>query len=165
MPKPLTPLESTLIPAAVSIINAVPRFSPTRSPTDHTCASAVLSSTGRIFTGVNSSHFTGGPCAENNAFGNATMAGVGSAFSPGVVGEGGEGERLVAVVAVLSDGRGVISPCGRCRQVMWDMHPWIRVIVQDGEEMKTVGMEELLPYAYSWVWKPKVEVERSEVRK
>lgn len=47
--------------------------------------------------------------------------------------------------------------------VMWDMHPWIRVVVKDGEELKTVGMEELLPYAYTWVWKPKVEVEGSEL--
>lgn len=71
----------------------------------------------------------------------------------------------MAVVAVLSDGRRVISPCGRCRQIMWDMHPWIRVVVKDGEELKTVGMEELLPYAYTWVWKPKVEVEGSELAK
>lgn len=109
------------------------------------------------------------------------MAGVGSAFSPGTttagtkvgkegeewggrIGKAGEGlgEKLVAVVAVLSDERGVISPCGKCRQIMWDMHPWIRVIIQtnegQGEEgLRTVGLDELLPYAYTWVWKPKVK--------
>jgi len=43
---------------------------------------------------------------------------------------------------------------------MWDMHPQIRVVVQDGEGeegLKTVGMEDLLPYAYTWIWKPKVQ--------
>lgn len=155
MPLPLTTQERSLITAATQVIDAVPRFSPIRAPTDHTCASATLSSSGRIFTGINTTHFTGGPCAENIAFGNAAAAGVGSSYSPGI-----DGEKLVAVVAVLSDGRGIISPCGRCRQVMWDLHPQIRVIIQieEGEEgLKTAGMEELLPYAYTWTWKPKAQ--------
>ncbi|KUJ08784.1 uncharacterized protein LY89DRAFT_690787 [Mollisia scopiformis] len=155
MPLPLTPEQTALITAATKIIDSVPRFSPTRKPTDHTCASAALSSSGRIFTGINTTHFTGGPCAEIIAFGNAVQAGVGSSFSPGT-----SDEKLVVVVAVLSDGRGVISPCGKCRQIMWDMHAGIRVIVKDergGGELVTVSVEELLPYAFTWVWKPKAD--------
>lgn len=85
---------------------------------DHSVGCAALSSTGRVFTGVNVFHFSGGPCAENIAFGNAAAAGVASAWSPGVLGENGECESLVCCVAVWNDQRGVISPCGRCRQSM-----------------------------------------------
>jgi cytidine deaminase len=89
-------------------------------------------------------HFSGGPCAENVALANATAAGVASAMSPGV----GDGARLTTIVAVANDERGVISPCGRCRQMMFDFYPDIQVIVRVGSEQKLVGVGELLPYAY-----------------
>lgn len=59
----------------------------------------------------------------------------------------------MCVVAVANDERGVISPCGRCRQFMFDYYPKLRVIVKSGEEkgiegLGTVGVEELLPWAY-----------------
>ena len=57
---------------------------------------------------------------------------------------------MLCVVAVANDDRGVISPCGRCRQFMFDYYPDIRVIVKigEGEKLGTVGVDELLPYAY-----------------
>ena len=58
-------------------------------------------------------------------------------------------EQMATCVAVANDNRGVISPCGRCRQMMLDYYPGIRVIVRNpAGELVTVGMEELLPYAY-----------------
>jgi cytidine deaminase len=75
---------------------------------------------------------------------------------------------LTHVVAVANDDRGVISPCGRCRQMMFDYYPEIMVIVKDEEgkstcdmgvrrkanefwgvgELRTVGVKELLPFAF-----------------
>lgn len=89
-------------------------------------------------------HFSGGPCAENTAVANATAAGVGSALSPGV----GDSTRLTTIVAVANENRGVISPCGRCRQMMFDYYPDIQVIIKDGEGLRTAGIPELLPFGY-----------------
>lgn len=82
------------------------------------------------------------------------------------------------MVAVRNDGVTVLSPCGRCRQVLMDLHPDIRVIVdtaprrvvpgedaaeetvaETGKEdvvgrggglgsLRVVSMDELLPFAY-----------------
>ena len=112
-----------------------------------TVGSAAICSDGRIFTGINVFHFSGGPCAENVALANATAAGVASALSPGV----GDGAQLTTIVAVTNDDRGVISPCGRCRQMMFDFYPDIQVIVRDGSELRVVGMTDLLPFAYKRV--------------
>ena len=140
---PLTPAQLSLIETATCTIGAVPRGATTPRITDHTVGSAALCSDGRVFTGINMFHFTGGPCAENIVFANATAAGVGSAQSPGI-----DGARLTTVVAVANEGRGVISPCGRCRQVMFDYYPNIQVIIKDGEELRTAGISELLPFGY-----------------
>jgi cytidine deaminase len=69
---------------------------------------------------------------------------VASAVSPGVV----DGGRLTTIVAVTYDERGVINPCGRCRQTMFDYYPDIEVIVRDGAELKVVRIDELIPHAY-----------------
>ncbi len=127
-----------------------------------TVGCAVLSSAGRIFTGINVFHFAGGPCAENVAFANAGAGGVSSVYSPGVlikdVEENLVKETLIACVAVASDQRGVINPCGRCRQMMIDYYPRIRVIVKNVEgELFTVSTEELLPYAYVITTRPPIE--------
>jgi len=79
--------------------------------------------------------------------GNAAAAGINSSHtSPSTDSD----EKLVLMVAVASRGRGVVSPCGRCRQLLLDYHPGIRVIVRDGEERRVVGLQELLPYSYVW---------------
>ena len=36
----------------------------------------------------------------------------------------------------------------RCRQMMIDYYPDIKVIVRDGEDLMTVDVSELLPFAY-----------------
>jgi cytidine deaminase len=141
---PLTPAQNSLIDAANRTIDAVPRGTPTPRITDHTVGCAALCSDGRVFTGINMFHFSGGPCAENIAVANAIAAGVGSAMSPG----NGDGAKLTTIVAVANEGRGVLSPCGRCRQMMLDYFPDIQVIIKDGEELRTAGMPELLPFGY-----------------
>ena len=46
-------------------------------------------------------------------------------------------------------GRGVISPCGRCRQVMLDQHPDICVLVPNDDQIRSISVRELLPYSYA----------------
>lgn len=136
----LTLAEQQLIITATDLINSIPKPG-TPHLTDPSVSAAALSSTGRVFTGVNVFHFTGGPCAETIALGNAAAAGVAATSAE---------EKMVLIVAVASGGRGVVSPCGRCRQLLVDYHPQIRVIVRDGEVCKVVRLQELLPYSYVW---------------
>jgi Cytidine deaminase len=109
----LTPEETNLIEIARTTINSIPKSD------NHSVASAALSSTGQVFTGVNVFHFTGGPCAELVVLGVAASAGA---------------LRLSHIVAVGEDGGDgvILNPCGRCRQVLHDLHPEIRAIVQKG---------------------------------
>lgn len=99
----------------------------------HSVAAAAMDTTGRLFSGVNVHHFTGGPCAELVVLGMAASAGAGP---------------LTTIVAVGDGGRGVLAPCGRCRQVLLDQHPDCIVIVptDDGPDGRPVRT--LLPFAY-----------------
>lgn len=96
---------------------------------------AVRDEHGHIHVGVNLYHFTGGPCAELVALGAARAAG---STAP------------AAIVAVGDDGRGVLAPCGRDRQVFLDYYPAMRVLVPTADGGDTVLASELLPYAYQW---------------
>lgn len=102
---------------------------------DHTTAAAARAADGRVVTGLNVYHFTGGPCAELVVIGSAVAAGA---------------PRLEAIVAVGDEGRGVMNPCGRCRQVLFDYFPGIRVIVSTGSELRAVPVADLLPWANRW---------------
>ncbi|KXG50445.1 APOBEC/CMP deaminase, zinc-binding [Penicillium griseofulvum] len=125
----LTPEETNLVEIARTTINAIPKSD------IYSVSSAALSENGQIFTGVNVFHFTGGPCAELVVLGVAAAAGA---------------PRLSHIVAIGEDGHDgvLLNPCGRCRQVLYDLHPGIRVIVQKGVEVKSVSIDELLPYVY-----------------
>ncbi|MFI9272707.1 cytidine deaminase family protein [Kitasatospora sp. NPDC052896] len=101
----------------------------------HTVAAAARTRDGRIVTGVNAFHFTGGPCAE--------LVVIGAAVAQGV-------RELTAMVAVADRGRGVIPPCGRCRQVLLDYYPELTVIINTGGWLRCVPVRELLPEAYVW---------------
>lgn len=100
---------------------------------NHTVGAAARAGDGRILSAVNLYHFTGGPCAE--------IVVVARAVSEGV-------DDLREIVAVGDRDRGVLSPCGRCRQVMLDYFPHISVIVPAGDEPRVVSIAELLPYGY-----------------
>ncbi|MFC0509204.1 cytidine deaminase family protein [Micromonospora costi] len=102
---------------------------------NHTVAAAARTSDGRVFTGVNVYHFTGGPCAE--------LVTIGAAATQGAT-------ELETIVAVGDRGRGVIPPCGRCRQVLRDYFPSIRVIVGPMDALRVVEVGDLLPDTYVW---------------
>lgn len=99
---------------------------------NHTMAAAARARDGRIVTAVNAYHFTGGPCAELVAIGTAAAQGA---------------YELDTIVAVGDRGRGVVPPCGRCRQVLLDYFPTITVIV--GAD-RAVRITDLLPDTYVW---------------
>ncbi len=109
----------------------------------HTVGSAVRDTSGQTYAGVNVYHFTGGPCAELVALGAARAAGA---------------TDLDVIVAVGDEGRGVLSPCGRCRQVLVDLHPAIRVVVPTPDGDRVTDAADLLPFGYS----SRGEVGRSE---
>jgi cytidine deaminase len=98
---------------------------------NHTMAAAGRARDGRIVTAVNAYHFTGGPCAE--------LVLIGAAAAQGAY-------ELDTIVAVGDRDRGVVPPCGRCRQVLLDYFPDLKVIVGD----RTVRITELLPETYVW---------------
>lgn len=100
----------------------------------HTVAAAVMDVNGNIYTGVNVFHFTGGPCAELVAVGAAAAANAGP---------------LITIVAVGDGDRGVMAPCGRCRQVLLDLHPDVFAIVPapDGD-LLAQPIRDLLPSSY-----------------
>ncbi|KAF9891416.1 hypothetical protein FE257_004272 [Aspergillus nanangensis] len=112
----LTPDETNLIESATTTINNIPNSD------IHSVASAVRSRDGRIFSAVNVYHFTGGPCAELVALGMAAAAGA---------------LDLTHIAAVANENRGILSPCGRCRQVLSDLHPGIKVIVPGKDDPPT----------------------------
>ncbi|MFF2652944.1 cytidine deaminase family protein [Streptomyces sp. NPDC058045] len=102
---------------------------------NHTVAAAARARDGRIVTGVNAYHFTGGPCAE--------LVVIGAAAGQGAY-------ELDTMVAVGDRERGVIPPCGRCRQTLLDYFPTLHVIVGNGPERHTVPITGLLPESYLW---------------
>lgn len=100
---------------------------------NHTVAAAAMDASGRIHTAVNVHHFTGGPCAELVVTGAAAAAGAGP---------------LLMIAAAGDQGRGLIPPCGRCRQVLLDLHPDVLVAVpgDDGPQLRPI--RKLLPDTY-----------------
>lgn len=103
---------------------------------NHTMAAAGRTRDGRIVTAVNAYHFTGGPCAE--------LVLIGAAAAQGAY-------ELDTIVAVGDRDRGIVPPCGRCRQVLLDYFPTVDVIVGDGlDRARTVRITDLLPETYVW---------------
>jgi cytidine deaminase len=121
--------ERRLVEVATAAVESLPPDSL------HSVAAAAMDTRGEIFTGVNVYHFSGGPCAELVAVGAAAAANAGP---------------LITVVAVGDRARGVLAPCGRCRQLLLDLHPDVFVIVpmEDGE-LVSRPVRDLLPYSYS----------------
>lgn len=100
---------------------------------NHTVAAAAMDTNGVIHRAVNVYHFTGGPCAEFVVMGTAATAGAGP---------------LVTMAAAGDRGRGLIPPCGRCRQAMLDLHPDVMVAVPGAGGPQLRPVRKLLPETY-----------------
>jgi cytidine deaminase len=61
---------------------------------------------------------------------------------------GAGAEPLITIVAVSDGERGVIAPCGRCRQVLLDLHPDVYAIVPEDGELRSRPIRDLLPNSY-----------------
>ncbi|MFJ6939901.1 cytidine deaminase family protein [Streptomyces sp. NPDC101132] len=125
----------TTEPPTTSVSTA--RASPLRGLPHRQCgaAAAGVRRAGRIVTAVNAYHFTGGPCAELVLIGSAAAQGA---------------HELRTIVAVGDRDRGVVPPCGRCRQVLLDYFPALEVIVGHGDRTRAVPIADLLPETYVW---------------
>lgn len=126
--------ELDLIKLAPKVIDANTDAGPDEDGV-HTMGAAVRDEDGRPFTGVNLYHVTGGPCAELVALAAARAQGA---------------RLLTHIVAVGNHGRGPVGPCGRDRQVLLDYYPGIRVILPTGAGLRSVVIEDLVPFATAW---------------
>jgi len=109
---------------------------------NHTVATSIYAEDGVIYSGVNLYHFTGGPCAEIVAL--ARLASEGGGAKP------------VAIVAVADRERGVIAPCGRCRQILLDYCPEVEVILKTEHGIRALPLTAILPYVYLRADRPEI---------
>lgn len=95
---------------------------------------ALLTAKGDVFGGCNieSVSFTPTVCAERAALFKAVS----------------EGQRQFAAIAVVTRDAG--SPCGVCRQALYEFAPDLRVILADmeGETRLVATLRELLPHGF-----------------
>lgn len=98
---------------------------------------AVLAGDNNIFTGCNIENVSYGAtcCAERVAIFKAVS----------------QGERLFHAIAIVSDSKNIIFPCGICRQVMIEFKiP--KIIVGDcNRNYKEFALEEIMPYAFDTI--------------
>jgi cytidine deaminase len=105
---------------------------------------ALRTRSGKIFTGVNLDAYLGrmAVCAEAVALGRAVVN----------LGDAGI-DMIVAVRHPPPDAKdqaiAVVSPCGACRELIFDYDPRARVIVPNGETPVVVPIGELLPNKYT----------------
>ena len=80
---------------------------------------------------MNTYHFLGGPCAEIAALSNHASS--------------RPEDSVVAVVAARGPSGTVIPPCGKCRQVVFDLDPAIRFVLREPGGLSVHSAAELLP--------------------
>lgn len=97
---------------------------------------ALLTASGRVFTGCN---------IENAAYG-ATVCAERVAVFKAV----SEGERDFEALAVAASGEDMASPCGTCRQVLYEFAPHLILYLTGGrgQRVEKVILQELLPRAF-----------------
>ena len=110
------------------------------SPYSHFAVGAALEcADGSVFCGANieNASFPLGMCAERNAIYHALMRGK-------------KKEDFVSL-AIVADTDEPCSPCGACRQVLWELFPLDAPIYLGNlkNEIKHVTTKELLPFAFN----------------
>ena len=97
---------------------------------------SLLTANGHIYVGVNVENASYGLtlCAERGAIAQAVAA---------------EGPSMhIKALAVVSNQPGLLSPCGACRQVIYEFGPEALVIFPGEEGLQEVAITELLPGAF-----------------
>ena len=131
---PLTELErQQLIDAAIGALDkAYAPYSQFR------VGAAVLTGSRKIVTGCNVENASYGlsMCAERNAIANAII--------------GKEEDKIeIIAIAVANSQQVPCSPCGACRQVIWEFGKQAQVIFQGSKGWQSSRIEELLPEGFS----------------
>jgi len=94
---------------------------------------ALLAGSGRVYLGANVENAAYSPsiCAERVALPAAVVA----------------GERRFTALAVVGDGPGPCTPCGVCRQVLFEFAPDLTIVAagSDGAEARFLLGRDLLP--------------------
>lgn len=95
---------------------------------------AALTRDGHMFSGCNveNASYGGTVCAERTAILKAVS----------------EGYRELTDIAIVCSGEDYPMPCGMCLQVMAEFMPAGCVHVVRGDEIKSLPLSELLPYAF-----------------
>ncbi len=136
-PAKLGKVEKELIAAATAAIKERYRYD------WQEVGAALRTRSGKIFTGVNLDAYLGrmAVCAEAVALGRAFVD-LGDAGIETIVAvrhpDPGETDQTVAVV----------SPCGACRELIFDYDRNARVIVPNGKSATVVPIADLLPNKY-----------------
>ena len=104
----------------------------------HTAAAALRTKSGKIITAMNAHHYSGFLCAEMSALNLAIEQSAG---------------KLDTIVCVKYRGEPkkpeVINTCGKCRQILIEFAPEIKLIVVDEKRtLKKKSIFDLLPYPY-----------------
>lgn len=101
---------------------------------------AILTTTGKIFAGCN---------VENSSYG-LSMCAERNAIASAIISEGSDKMKLKAI-AIVNSQDVPCSPCGACRQVIWEFGQQTEVIFRgDGDQgWQHSSIEELLPYGFS----------------
>lgn len=97
---------------------------------------ALLTDRGEIVTGCNveNASYPLGMCAERTAIGAAVSQGAGK----------------VVAIAVSAPKAQPCSPCGACRQVLYEFNPDMEVILDAGDaEPLVLPLTELLPHGFN----------------
>ncbi|NUM75987.1 cytidine deaminase [candidate division KSB1 bacterium] len=96
---------------------------------------ALLTSSGRVYEGCNieSSSFGLTCCAERVALFKALS----------------DGEKKFELIVVRADTEEFCSPCGACRQVLWDYARDLKIVLANAQgATRTLTLKELLPEAF-----------------
>jgi cytidine deaminase len=99
---------------------------------------AVLTATGEIFPGCNIENASYGLsiCAERNAIANAIIGSQKDTIT-------------VKAIAVANSQNIPCSPCGACRQVIWEFGKNAQVIFRGNQGWQTSTIKDLLPVGFS----------------
>ena len=120
----------TLVHKAVeSKVNALPPYS------NFHVGAALLTTDEKVYTGCNVENSTFGLtlCAERTAIFKAIS----------------EGERKFKAIAIASDSPDYITPCGACRQIIYDHCGEIDIICTNSKgDYQVFKTSQLLPYAF-----------------
>lgn len=96
---------------------------------------ALLTKSGKIYTGCN---------IENSSYG-ATICAERVAFTKAV----SEGEHEFEAIAIVSSSGDYTYPCGICRQFMSEWGTELKIVLENGKDIKLYTLDQLLPEAFT----------------